>query len=1509
MIYISATDIVVGEADGFADFVVRLSAPSAASVSVSYSNSNGTAANGSDYIAVSGTLTFAPGEMVKTVRVPIIDDTAVEGKESFFFFLSNPTGGAVIGKTEALATIIDNDAASGTPVMAVSNPVVDETAGEAQFVVTLDRPSTGVVSVNYATQAGTAGAADFGATNGTLSFAPGETAKTVSVTIADDGAAEPNEKFNLALSSPSGATLPDPVGTATIWASNQPTVSTPVISVDNLVVGEADGFAEFVVRLGAPSAAAVSVSYSNSNGTAANGSDYIAVSGTLIFAPGEMVKTVRVPIIDDTAVEGKESFFFFLSNPTGGAVIGNTEALATIIDNDAASGTPLMAVSNPVVDETAGEAQFVITLDRPSTGVVSVNYATQAGTAGPADFAATSGTLSFAPGETAKTVSVTIADDTTAEPSEKFSLVLSSPSGATLPDAVGTATIWASDQPTVSTPVISVDNIVVGEQDGFADFVVRLSAPSAASVSVSYSNSNGTAANGSDYIAVSGRLTFAPGEMVKTVRVPIIDDTAVEGKESFFFFLSNPTGGAVIGNTEALATIIDNDAASGTPVMAVSNPVVDETAGEAQFVITLDRPSTGVVSVNYATRPGTAGGADFGATSGTLSFAPGETAKTVSVTIADDTAAEPNEIFSLVLSSPSGATLPDAVGTATIWASDQPTVSTPVISVDNVVVGEQDGFAEFLVQLSAPSGAAVSVSYSNSNGTAANGSDYIAVSGTLTFAPGEMVKTVRVPIVDDPTVEPNKSFLFNLSNPTGAAIGNSFGTATIIDNATIAPPEVAAPGVVRVALNVPTPVSGIRISENGVISGGGFALPLADNAAVPSATAIGQSSAQSAIFTVTVADSHGLLSATGSGITGLNTTQLTIVGSLSEVNADLATLRDLETTAGSDAIRVTAVDSNGNISLPVIIPVAVRPSTSDAYGVGNSDIFWQNNNGEADIWATNGTTVSDSGSLGNPGPSWHERGTGDFNGGGRSEILWQNNSGEVDFWQLNAAVVTGSGSLGNPGPSWHTVGAGDFNGDGHSDILWRNSSGEAFIWEVNGTQLIGSGSLGNPGPSWHAIGVGYFNDDGYSDILWQNDSGEAFIWEMNGTQMIGGGSLGNPGPSWHALGTGDFNGDGFSDVLWQNSTGEVVIWEMNGTDIIGSTSVGNPGADWHVSAIGDYNGDGLSDILWQNSNGEVVVWEMNGSSLIGSASLGDPGPVWRPQGDGSFYRASSADLVWQTDGADILLQNDNGDAFIWGTNGTAIAGSSDLGNPGPTWHVKGAGDFNGDGSPDLLWQNDSGEAVIWDTNGTAVIGSASLGNPGPSWHIAGIGDFNHDGRSDILWQNSSGEAAIWEIGGSNVIGAANLGNPGPSWHVKGTGDFNGDGFSDVLWQNDSGEAVIWEMNGTTVIGAASVGNPGPSWQALGTGDFNGDGRADILWRNDSGEAVIWEMNGTNVLGSASVGNPGPDWHIIGTGDYNHDGKSDILWQNSSGAVAVWELNGTSTIAVAVLANPGATWHA
>ena len=92
-------------------------------------------------------------------------------------------------------------------------------------------------------------------------------------------------------------------------------------------------------------------------------------------------------------------------------------------------------------------------------------------------------------------------------------------------------------------------------------------------------------------------------------------------------------------------------------------------------------------------------------------------------------------------------------------------------------------------------------------------------------------------------------------------------------------------------------------------------------------------------------------------------------------------------------------------------------------------------------------------------------------------------------------------------------------------------------------------------------------------------------------------------------------------------------------------------------------------------------------------------------------------------------------------NGTSLISGVNLGNPGPSWHVKGTGDFFGNGDSDILFQNESGEVYIWEMNGTMQIGGGSAGNPGPSWHIFGTGDYNGAGQNDILLQNSSGAVA------------------------------------------------------------------------------------------------------------------------------------------------------------------------
>jgi len=173
-----------------------------------------------------------------------------------------------------------------------------------------------------------------------------------------------------------------------------------------------------------------------------------------------------------------------------------------------------------------------------------------------------------------------------------------------------------------------------------------------------------------------------------------------------------------------------------------------------------------------------ANGVDYESAAGTLTFNPGETAKTVTVLINGDTSFEPNETFFLNLTSPVNATIGDAQGQGTI-TNDEAAPVVPALLIGDVSIAEGNSgssLATFTVTLSPSSASQVKVDYANANGTATAGSDYVATNGTLTFDPGDTSKSFTVTINGDTLFEPNETFLVNLSNATGgAAIGDGQG--------------------------------------------------------------------------------------------------------------------------------------------------------------------------------------------------------------------------------------------------------------------------------------------------------------------------------------------------------------------------------------------------------------------------------------------------------------------------------------------------------------------------------------------------------------------------------------------------------------------------------------------------------------------------------------------------------------------------------------------------------------
>jgi hypothetical protein len=216
---LSVLDVLLPEGNaGTSDAIVTVTLSPAATqaVTVNYATSDGTATAGSDYDAASGTLTFNIGQSVKTFPVPIRGDLIDEPNEGFIIELSGPTN-AIIDRGTAQGTITDDDAA---PALAVNDVSVQEGqtgTTSATFTVSMAGASAQSVTVDYATASGSASApADYLSASGTLTFAPGQTARPVAVTVNGDILTEGNETFNLNLTSPVNATVSDSQGRATI---------------------------------------------------------------------------------------------------------------------------------------------------------------------------------------------------------------------------------------------------------------------------------------------------------------------------------------------------------------------------------------------------------------------------------------------------------------------------------------------------------------------------------------------------------------------------------------------------------------------------------------------------------------------------------------------------------------------------------------------------------------------------------------------------------------------------------------------------------------------------------------------------------------------------------------------------------------------------------------------------------------------------------------------------------------------------------------------------------------------------------------------------------------------------------------------------------------------------------------------------------------------------------------------------------------------------------------------
>ncbi|MDM8527234.1 Calx-beta domain-containing protein [Anaerolineales bacterium HSG24] len=766
--------------------LVTLSDPSALTTTVALTVSTGTAQAGLDYNLVNTTLLFPPGQTSQAVEVSIIDDSLYEVGEYVILQLYDPTNLTLGLPFTTTLNIIDDDPLPQIQLLQNSYTVI-ENNGMVTLTVTLTTMSGMLASVAYQTNDGSAlASSDYTSLSGTITLPAGQLSQTFTIPILDSPHVEPDETFTVTLSAPINANLGS-VDQATVTIEDDDTHPELWFDQPAYLFNENSVTSSIKLMLNKPSIVTSTVILSSSDGTASGGTDYMPISQTVTFLPGQSEQTIAIVITDDVVIESIETFVLQLSNYIN-LNVGSPNVTLVSINEDDTVLVQFDSTNFPYsVSEAIGLAPLTVTLNNGATYPIMVDYSTSddSATVG-SDYTSSAGTLTFAPAQTVQTFTVPIIDDSDTETIESFEVVLSNSVSATigLPDTAK-VTILDNDTPTVQFSSASYSII---EDGGMATITVTLDIPASIVTTIAYSTTDNSAIAGTDYNNTTGSLTFAPGQTVQTISVPIIDNLNIESDQTFFVNLGNPSGMLMGTPVSATVTIVDEDIPT---IQLTSNSYSqNEDVGSIQVEVTLSKAVNATINVDYTTSDGTASaGTDYTSTSGTLTFIPNQISQTLTIPLVIETTIEDDEFFYLSLSNPISATLSSPISaTLTIVNDDIPSV---YLSNSTYSVNEAGGTVNLEIQLSIPSLTTVTVNYATADGSAVASVDYNTASGSVTFAPSQTVMTVPVTIFNDGAIESNETFSFALSNPNKATLGSpDNATITIVNDDVTPPPQL-----------------------------------------------------------------------------------------------------------------------------------------------------------------------------------------------------------------------------------------------------------------------------------------------------------------------------------------------------------------------------------------------------------------------------------------------------------------------------------------------------------------------------------------------------------------------------------------------------------------------------------------------------------------------------------------------------------------------------------------------
>lgn len=700
------------------------------------------------------------------------------------------------------------------------------------FIVTLSEMPLDAVTVYFRTLFyGTADNEDLWYDNvvaqnfGSITFAPGETSKTISIRLNNESVDEIDENFTIELFNPDGAVFEGGAhvlrATGIISDVTGAGSDLALFVTEEVVIEDDSGqqFIEFSLHLSEPAGSDIVLSYATRNGSAIAGEDYGPRAGQLTINAGDQIATVSVPVFGDTDVENSESFFLAVGQVSGPPVdLTGAVGEGRILDDDAGTGPVISVERGNSTESSSNYLHFVVTLSDAAVDVVTVEARTLlVGTAQDGDLwydqvtSQNNQTVTFAPGKTQKDVFIRSYNESSDEVDEHITLELVNAVGATLAGGVPALRASGVNKDVsgvgsnlalfVSDPIIDEG----GDTQGYVDFEVRLSRPADQAFTATYETRDGSAEAGLDYLARSGTISFDIGQDVAFVRVPVLGDLKSEGAEMFSLIVRPSLSNIDVLGAVGEATLVDDDA--GQPEISIQSYGANESSSNyVRHVVTLSEPSLDVVTVNArALVTGTASENDLwyetvnSQNNVTVTFQPGETSKVFWTRTNNESADEVDENIVLELYEPEGATFgggAPVLRSTTIIRDVTGVGSNDAVFVSDPVLFEGDSgvkIARFEIQFSEPAKTDFTLTYQTADGTATAGIDYEATSGSFDIVAGQTFAYVDVLVFGDTDVETAETFSLVVNDPVGVALDvtGGVGEATILDDDTATGPIVS----------------------------------------------------------------------------------------------------------------------------------------------------------------------------------------------------------------------------------------------------------------------------------------------------------------------------------------------------------------------------------------------------------------------------------------------------------------------------------------------------------------------------------------------------------------------------------------------------------------------------------------------------------------------------------------------------------------------------------------------